>query len=92
VGYLNFEGIEGFSVFTDFQYLFFDTKLKPLANFKVGYNHIWNQYENGTGSALGEVGLGVNYSLTETIGLYLQGGLLMTQQSLLIPIRMGFKF
>ncbi len=92
VGYLNFEGIEGFSVFTDFQYLPFETRLKPLVNFKVGYNHIWNQYENGTGSALGEVGLGAAFSATEKLDIYLQSGILMTQQSLLIPIRMGLKF
>jgi|SRR6056297_152055 len=91
-GYLNFEGIEGFSVFADFQFLPFDTKLQPLANIKIGYNHIWNQYKNGTGSALGEFGLGINYRITEKMEIYLQSGFLITQQSLLIPLRLGLKF
>ncbi len=92
LGYLNFEGINGFSIFTDFEYLPFKTKLTPFVNLKIGYNHIWNQYENGTGSALGELGLGLNYGLTKKMDIYLQSGFLMTQQSLLIPIRIGFRF
>lgn len=92
LGYLNFEGINGFSIFADFEYLPFKTKLNPLLNMKFGYNHIWNQYENGTGSALGELGLGLNYRLTESLNIYVQSGILMTQQSLLIPIRIGFRF
>lgn len=92
VGYLNFEGINGFSIFTDFEYLPFKTKLTPFFNLKIGYNHIWNQYENGTGSALGEFGIGLNYVLTEKMDIYLQSGFIMTQQSLLIPIRIGIRF
>lgn len=92
LGYLNFEGINGFTIFTNFEYLPFKTKLNPLLNMKFGYNHIWNQYENGTGSALGEIGLGLNYRLTERINIYVQSGILMTQQSLLVPFRIGFRF
>jgi len=92
VGYLNFEGINGFSVFTDFEYLPLKTKLTPLINLKIGYNHIWNQYENGTVSALGELGLGLNYKLTEKYNIYLQSGFLVAQQSFFIPIRIGFRF
>ncbi len=92
VGYLNFEGIEGFSVFTDFQYFPFETRLKPLANIKIGYNHIWNQYENGTGSALSELAMGASFGVTEKLEIYLQSGILITQQSLLIPLRIGLKF
>ena len=42
IGYLNFEGINGVSVFGDFQFLLLKTKLSPFINFKAGYNHIWN--------------------------------------------------
>ncbi|MCT4602913.1 MAG: hypothetical protein N4A59_08455 [Marinifilum sp.] len=91
-GYLNFEGINGFSIFTDLQYSPFKTKLTLFLNLKIGYNHIWNQYKNGTGSTLINPGLGLDYRLTEKINIYLQSGYLMTQQSLLIPIRMGFRF
>ena len=92
LGYLNFESIHGFSIFTDFEYLPLKTKLTPLVNLKIGYNHIWNQYENGTGSALVELGVGINYKLTDRFNIYMHSGFLMTQQSLLIPIRIGFSF
>ncbi len=92
VGYLNYEGINGFSVFSDFEYLPLKRRLSPLVNLKIGYNHIWNQYEGGTGTALGELGIGVNYKLTDRFGIYAKSGVLMTQQSLLIPIRIGLRF
>jgi hypothetical protein len=92
VGYLNFEGINGFSVFSEFEYVPFRTRLKPVMSLRMGYNHIWNQYENGTGSLLGELGLGIDYKLTEKLDIYLQSGFSMTQQSLIIPIRIGLGF
>ncbi len=92
IGYLNFEGINGFSAFTDFEYLPLKTRLTPLVNLKIGYSHIWNQYENGTGTGLGELLVGLNYRLTEKIEIYAKSGFAMTQQSLLIPIRLGIRF
>lgn len=92
IGYLNFEGINGLSVFSDFEYLPFKTRLRPLINLKLGYTHIWNQYENGTGTGLGEFCVGLNYRLTEKIDIYAKSGFSMTQQSLLIPIRLGIRF
>ena len=92
LGYLNFEGINGFYAFTDFEYLPLKTKLTPLVNLKIGYSHIWNQYENGTGTGLVELSTGLNYRLTEKIDIYAKSGFTITQQSLLIPIRLGIKF
>ena len=92
IGYLNFEGINGLSVFSDFEYLPFKTRLRPLINLKIGYSHIWNQYENGTGTGLGELCVGLNYRLTEKMDVYAKSGFTMTQQSLLIPIRLGIRF
>ena len=92
IGYLNFEEINGLSVFSDFAYLPFKTRLTPLINLKIGYSHIWNQYENGTGTGLGELCLGLNFRLTEKIDIYTKSGFSMTQQSLLIPIRLGLRF
>lgn len=92
VGYLNFEGINGFSAFTDFEYLPLKTRLSPLVNLKIGYSHIWNQYENGTGTGLGELTIGLNYKLTERINIYTKSGFSMTQQSLLVPIKLGIRF
>lgn len=91
-GYLNFEGIHGFSVFTDIEYLPFDTRITPFINLKAGYNHIWNQYEKGKGSPLGELGAGIHYKTSKNLGIYLQSGFLFTQQALLIPIRIGVNF
>jgi hypothetical protein len=92
VGYLNFEGISGVSLFADFEYLPLKKyALRPLFNFKIGYSHIWNQYENGTRTAFAEFGFGLNYKLNEKIDIYVKSGLLFTQQSLLIPIRIGIR-
>ncbi|MBX3164643.1 MAG: hypothetical protein KF900_09180 [Bacteroidetes bacterium] len=92
LGYLNFEGINGVSVFGDFEYLPLKNKLTPLFNLKLGYNHIWNQYEGGTGTMHTEFGLGLNYTLKEKFGIYIKSGILITQQSLLIPITLGFRY
>ncbi|MGM0497531.1 MAG: hypothetical protein ACQESJ_06395 [Bacteroidota bacterium] len=92
LGYLNFEGIHGISIFTDITYLPFETGITPFINLKAGYNHIWNQYENGRGSALGELGAGIHYTISKNIGGYIQSGFLFTQQSFLIPIRIGVEF
>lgn len=92
LGYLNFDGTEGFSIFTDFEYLPLKSRLTPLINMKIGYNHICNQYENGTGSVQFEMGGGLGFKLTESTRIYLQSGFLMTQQSFLIPLRLGLRF
>lgn len=92
LGYLNFQGIHGFSVYSDFEYLPLNTKLNLLINLKIGYSHVWNQYENGTGTALVEPGLGLNYTLSPNLGIYIKTGFLITQQSLIWPIRLGFRF
>ncbi len=92
MGYLNFEGINGLSIFSDIEYLPLNTKLTPLINLKIGYTHIWNQYEKGTGTAMGEFGLGLNYRLSRKVSIFIKSGFLMTQQSLLIPIKLGFRY
>ena len=91
IGYLNFEGINGISVFSDFEYLPLKTRLTPLINLKLGYSHIWNQYENGRGTGLGELCIGLNFRLTEKIDIYAKSGFTLTQQSLLIPLRLGIR-
>ncbi len=92
IGYLNFEGMSGFSVFSDFEYLPLKKRLTPLINLKIGYGHVWNQYENGTGTALGEIGLGLNFRLSDSLNTYIKSGFLLTQQSLFVPLRIGFWF
>ncbi len=90
--YFNFEGIDGVSVFGDFEYLPLKAKVSPFFNLRVGYNHLWNQYEGGNGTIHTEFLLGLNYSINEKYGLYTKSGMLLMQQSLLIPITLGFRF
>lgn len=92
LGYLNYEGIEGISIFGDFEYLPLKNRLTPLFNLRLGYNHIWNQYDGGTGTMQTEFGLGINYKMKEKLGVYTKSGLVITQQSFLVPITLGFRF
>jgi hypothetical protein len=91
VGYLNFEGINGYSVFGDLQYLPLNSRLTPLVNLKIGSSHIWNQYENGQRSLMFDFSAGLSYKVKDNFSIYLTGGLLLTQQAFLIPIRLGVK-
>lgn len=92
IGYQNFEGINGITVFGDIEYLLLKSRVTPLLNIKIGYDHIWNQYEGGTGTTIVEFAAGVNYKITEKLSFYLKSGILFTQQSSLIPIRIGMGF
>lgn len=92
LGYQNFEGISGITVFSDIDYVPLKSKLSPLVNIKIGYDHIWNQYEGGTGTAFGEFTAGINYKLNEKLHIYIKSGILFTQQSSLIPFRIGVRF
>jgi hypothetical protein len=92
IGYQNFEGINGITVFGDIEYLPLKSKLTPLLNIKVGYDHIWNQYEGGTGTALGEFTAGIDYKLSEKLNMFLKSGMLFTQQAFFIPIKIGIRF
>lgn len=91
IGYLNFEGTNGLSVFTDLEYLPLGTRLTPLINANMGYSHIWNQYSGGTGSVMGELTLGMSYQLSKRYDIYVKSGLLLTQQSTLFPIKIGLR-
>ncbi len=96
LGYLYFEGIHGGAIFTDLMFVptIRKSQISPLLNLKIGFNHIWNQYEHGKTSAMEEIGIGVFYRFDwrKSEGVYLQTGVLLTQQALLIPLRLGFRF
>ena len=92
IGYQNFEGINGITVFGDIEYLPLKSKLTPLLNIKVGYDHIWNQYEGGTGTALGEFTAGIDYKLSEKLNIFLKSGMIFTQQAFFIPVKIGVRF
>ena len=76
IGYLNFSGINGLSVISGFEFLPSIKKISPLLYFDIGYSHIWNQYEKGTGTALGEIGIGVSFRISEKKIIYVKSGYL----------------
>jgi hypothetical protein len=89
LGYLNFEGIHGMAVFADLDYAPLIRRLTPIFNIKAGYNHIWNHFENGSGSALGEIGAGIKYAVNDKISVQIQAGVLRTQQTQFFPVRLS---
>jgi hypothetical protein len=92
IGYLNLGGANGFSLFTDIDYLPLKRKLSPLISVKIGYSHIWNQYENGTGTGLMECALGLHYGKPKGLQIFLKSGWSVTQQSWFFPVKMGIRF
>jgi hypothetical protein len=92
LGYLNYEGINGVSIFGDLEYLPLKKRISPLFNLRIGYSHIWNQYADGSGTVYTELGLGLNYKIKEKFGIYIKSGMVITQQSVLIPITLGFRY
>ncbi len=91
-GYSNFDGIDGVAIFGDFEYLPLKKRLTPILNLRLGYNHIWNQYEGGTGTMHTEFGIGINYKIKENLGLYIKSGIMITQQTLFLPPTLGFRY
>jgi hypothetical protein len=92
IGYLNFEGIQGFSAYGEVEYIPLKKAFSPLFNLKIGYDHIWNQYPGGTGTLNAEINAGINYNLYKKVGVYLKTGIRLTQQSIFIPAIFGIRF
>ncbi len=88
-GYVNFEGVSGWSLYAHTEYVLFEKKISPVFCFNLGYNQIYNQYENGTGTVLAEPGVGIRYKVNNKTSIYLRTGLLLMQQSLLVPVYAG---
>jgi hypothetical protein len=92
LGYLNFEGIHGLTAFVNAERVLMPFKISPLIGVKLGYNHIWNQYNNGTGTSFLQLGIGVNYSISEKYDLSIKTGIQLMQMAVLIPVNVGFGF
>ena len=92
LSYINFEGINGFSVFTDLDYRPLKRRISPLLNVNAGYNQIWNQYSGGTNTSLFELGAGLDYKISNNISISAMTGLMFLQQSLFTPIKMGLQW
>jgi hypothetical protein len=92
ISYQRLESFDGVAFYVDLEYLPFDSKITPLINIKAGYNHLWNQYEGGTGTEMLEASIGLNFSTSENRSLFTKIGTALMQQSILIPFRIGFRF
>ncbi|MCE2936968.1 MAG: hypothetical protein ACK5V5_14930 [Cyclobacteriaceae bacterium] len=91
MGWLNFEGIQGFSLYGVVQYRPLRSKLTPLIGAKFGTTHIWNQYQDGQSTVLVDFSAGISYKLNKNIGISLSSGVTFTQQALLLPLRLGLQ-
>lgn len=49
---LNFEGINGASIISEFESILLKNRLCPSLNTGLGYSHVWRQYKSGSGTAL----------------------------------------
>lgn len=90
--YYHFEGIQGLAVYSDIDYVPLKSRLSPLLGLQIGYSHLWNQHENGTGTGLVVLGLGLQYRISPKLAVYAQSGMQFTQQSLLAPYSLGLRF
>lgn len=91
-GYLNFNGVHGLNLFLNTQLAFTKRRLRPVVNTRFGYSHLWNQYSEGTATAMAEATAGMEYVLAKRHSVHLSAGMLVMQQSLLYPLRVGFVF
>lgn len=91
IAYMNFEGMPGCAVFSDLELSPFERRWSPFVDLRFGYSHIWNQYDMGTVTTLAEISAGISYRIKDNLNIYLKMGFLNTQQSILIPIRIGIK-
>jgi hypothetical protein len=62
-----------------------------LIGFGVGGSHIWNQYDKGTRTAYGELGIGLNINITDKIDIYTKTGYLGTQYERSFPFSIGVR-
>jgi len=92
VGYLNYEGINGYSIFGDLEYAGSGSKFAPLFNLKIGSSHINNQYENGSTSTFVDLSGGVEHKIGEKMSLQYKVGFRAVHQSIFLPIRIGARF
>ena len=92
LGWLNFDGINGVSAFGDFSWLITQTRFAPVVGAKVGYMHLYNQYEGGTGSPLIELDGGLAYRFTKRSAVEVRAGITFTQQAAFIPLRLRLRF
>lgn len=88
VGYLNYQGVKGYSIYGDIEALTSKKKLATIFGFRAGSSNL-KGYEN---SGTVEFNIGVNYRPVPKIRLYLKGGLAFAHRSTYAPVRLGIGF
>lgn len=88
LGYLNYEGAKGYSIYGDIEALTSKKKLAALFGFRAGTSNL-NGYKN---SGTVEFNAGINYRPIPKLRLYLKGGVAFAYSSSFAPIRIGIGF
>ena len=97
LGYLNFDlnnsGFHGITTFSTFEFIpptYKKTKLYLRSN--LGCSQLWSRQSKERGTSLLELNLGLKRQMNHKMKLYLHSGVLFTQRSVFIPIRLGVEF
>ncbi len=89
LGYVNYNGINGYTFFGETLVYPLKTKIKPQLGVRFGLNHIDNQYVNGSTTSLLEFNYGFNFPINR-FKITLSSAFSFTQQVFFVPVRLGF--
>ncbi|TCD17644.1 hypothetical protein EZ456_22775 [Pedobacter psychrodurus] len=92
VSYLNYGGINGYSVFGDLEYVTIKARIAPVFNLKIGSSHINNQYGDGSTETVVDFSGGVEHRVGKKLSLQYKAGFRFVHQSIFLPIRIGARF
>lgn len=92
VGYLNFEGTNGATTFGEITFKPLKENFGPFINIRVGYSHIWNQYDNGSNSMLSAFEGGFYYNISDQKSIMFKTGIQFIHEALFLPFSLGFVF
>jgi len=93
-GYLSLDDSEGINVFSEVNFYVSNGYVNPYLGAKIGYAIVWPPNIDGEGSILAEflTGIKIRLGLYSYPSLYVQSGLLYTENTLYLPLRLGFSF
>ncbi len=91
-GYIQLDTHRGLNLYGDVSFFVSNGIVNPFIGIRAGYDMIWPYNTDGQGSVLGEfmTGIKIRLSRCHAYTLYLQSGLLYTQNNLYFPVRVGF--
>ncbi|ARS39104.1 hypothetical protein CA265_05205 [Sphingobacteriaceae bacterium GW460-11-11-14-LB5] len=92
ISYVNYRGINGYSVFGDLEYVTVKARIAPVFNLKIGSSHINNQYANGSTGTVVDFSGGVEHKVGKKLSLQYKAGFRFVHQSIFLPIRIGVRF